>query len=320
MLFKVAALAALSASVKEASHGLAAAAQHVAACMILCSFEILLPSENSGEWILYVRAAMEVIQRAQLGNQSDYGDNVGLVDWVYYHNSLSRFTLSHWRHRYLAVGSTDTGTGPVTQIAHLLANLSAQAPLPQSRTHTILNTLSEICDVLLDPSDPRSQDVAYRNRLKALEWKVDNFPTWSSTTAVSDKPGEELEFTLQLYKTATRIYLTRASQNPLEPMANLDSSIDWAYTGALQHGNCRHFFPLLIIACEARTDEQRAAVLNLINRTEKKGYVRSMMAFRSQVQSFWKQYDLHADSDLILNYLGLMKAVISSNTALPSYA
>lgn len=40
MSLKVAALGALSASAKEASQGMVEAAQHVAACMILCSFEV----------------------------------------------------------------------------------------------------------------------------------------------------------------------------------------------------------------------------------------------------------------------------------------
>lgn len=83
--------------------------------------------------------------------------------------------------------------------------------------------------------------------------------------------------------------------------------------------HCRHFFPLLIIAGEARTDEQRVAIMNLIDRTEKHGYVRSMKAFRAQVQSFWVQQDLHADGEPILDYLGLMKGIISSDRVLPSY-
>lgn len=40
MAFKVAALAALSASAEEAARGPVEAAQHVAACMVLCAFEV----------------------------------------------------------------------------------------------------------------------------------------------------------------------------------------------------------------------------------------------------------------------------------------
>ncbi|KAI0490185.1 fungal-specific transcription factor domain-containing protein [Xylaria cf. heliscus] len=315
MSLKVTALRALSASAKEVSQGIIEAAQHVAACMILCSFEILLPSENSGEWLWYIRGAMDVVEGAQLGDHPDDSVTRKLLDWVYYHDAMSRFTLFHWRHQYPTVqASADTISRPIPPLVK-----DMKASLPQNPTHSILSILSEVWDVLLDPSDPRSQQIEYKDRLKALEWKVDNLPFAPFATISSDEDRSELEFTVELYKIATRVYLARASQSPLEPTADVDAIVDKAYTGPVQSCYCRHFFPLLIIACEARTDEQRIAILTLIERTDKKGYVRSMRTFRAQVQSFWIQQDLHADSELIPNYLGLMKSVISSNSALPSY-
>ncbi|KAI0406920.1 fungal-specific transcription factor domain-containing protein [Xylaria palmicola] len=339
MLFKVAALGALSASAKEASHGLMAAAQHIAACMILCSFEILLPSENSGEWLFYLQGAMEVVQRAQLGNQTGRSDDSSLLDWVCYHDLMSRFTLYHWRHKYLARAAPGTVTSPVPQstIQHLhlveerteglrkhffpiRTEWERRAPLSQSPPHAVFNVLSEICEVLLDPSDPRSHGIEYRERLRALEWKIDSLPSSSSArTPEPGDPGEDLRFTVRLYQTATRIYLARASRSPSAPAADLDALVAEVYAGPVQDCYCRHFFPLLIIACEARTDDQRAAILNLIDRTERKGYVRSMAAFGAQVRSFWVQRDLYADGDLVLDYLAVMKDVISANHALPSF-
>lgn len=73
------------------------------------------------------------------------------------------------------------------------------------------------------------------------------------------------------------------------------------------------------MACEARAEDQRAAILNLIARTEGKGYVRSMAAFRAQVCAFWTQRDLCEEAELVPDYLGLMRAVVSSDRALPSY-
>ncbi|KAI1126523.1 fungal-specific transcription factor domain-containing protein [Nemania abortiva] len=323
MLFKVTALEALSASANEATQGSAEAAQHVAACMILCAFEILLPSESSGEWLWYIRGALEVVQSTRLGDESDTSSNIDLVNWVYYHNSMSRFTLSHWRHKYLDVENTPTSCNLVSQFNQCARPAEERPPPPfLSPAHGILNVLSEICEVLLDPSDPRSGDIAYRDRLRGLEWMVDNIPSFTplSDSTKLDKSTEDIEFTVQLYQIATRVYLARASQNPLEPCVNLDALIDEAFRGPIQDCYCRHFFPLLILACEARGEEQRAAILNLIDRTERKGYMRSMETFRKQVESFWIQYDLHADDDLILNYLSVMKTIISSNPALPSYA
>ncbi|KAI0189797.1 fungal-specific transcription factor domain-containing protein [Xylaria flabelliformis] len=315
MSLKVAALGALSASAKEVSQGLVEAAQHVAACMLLCSFEILLPSDNSGEWLWYIRGAMEVIEGAQLGHKQDCRVVTKLLDWVHYHDSMSRFTLFHWKQQYPTVQPTETKSRPVPQST----NCSLFTENSKNPTHAVLNILSEICDVLLDPSDPRCNTVEYIDRLRALEWRVDNLPPATYPTLDSDDARDDFEFTVQLYQVATRVYLARASQNPLKPTADLDYLVDRQFAGPVKHCYCRHFFPLLIIACEARTDEQRIAILNLIDRTDQKGYGRSMETFRAQVQSFWIQQDLYADSDLNMNYLGLMKSVISSDRTLPSY-
>ncbi|KAJ3578276.1 hypothetical protein NPX13_g2299 [Xylaria arbuscula] len=316
MAFKVAALAALSASAEEAARGPVEAAQHIAACMVLCAFEILLPSENSGEWLLYIRGAVEIVRRAQLGNQCDNSD---LLDWVYFHDAMSHFTLYHWRHKSLTAETTETTLSPALPISQFL-NSGEKRPgsLFRDRPHAILDVLSEICEVLLDPSDPRSQNSVYKDRLRALEWKVDNLPSLPASSTELDATND-VEYTAQLYRISTRVYLARASQDPQQPIADLDEIIESAFAGPVRMCHCRHFFPLLIIAGEARTDEQRVAIMNLIERTEKHGYVRSMKAFRAQVQSFWVQQDLHADGEPILDYLGLMKGIVSSDRVLPSY-
>lgn len=338
MLFKVAALEALAASAEEAAQAPVEAAQHVAACMILCAFEIQLPSENSGEWLWHIRGAMEIIQRAQLGTQSDSIGTSDLIDWVYYHDSLSRFALFHWRHKSLA--AEPAAPAQITPYPPLLAGRRPPLPL-QSPTHGILNVLSEICSVLLDPSDPRSHDASYKERLRALEWKVDSLPsvpTSTTTTTTSSSPSissssssspspnndydsddETPDITIHLYKAATRIYLSRATQNPHHAPADLSALLAPAFAGPVRTCLCRHFFPLLIVACEARGEDQRAAILNLISRTEGRGYVRSMATFRAQVCAFWTQRDLCDDEGLVLDYLGVMRGVVSSERALPSY-
>lgn len=309
---------------------------------------------------------MEIIQRAQLGTQSDSIGTSDLIDWVYYHDSLSRFALFHWRHKSLA--AEPAAPAQITPYPPLLAGRRPVRPIPshlpptkqsktcpprcpakkkhqplplQSPTHGILNVLSEICSVLLDPSDPRSHDASYKERLRALEWKVDSLPsvpTSTTTTTTSSSPSissssssspspnndydsddETPDITIHLYKAATRIYLSRATQNPHHAPADLSALLAPAFAGPVRTCLCRHFFPLLIVACEARGEDQRAAILNLISRTEGRGYVRSMATFRAQVCAFWTQRDLCDDEGLVLDYLGVMRGVVSSERALPSY-
>jgi len=51
-------------------------------------------------------------------------------------------------------------------------------------------------------------------------------------------------------------------------------------------------FPLLILGCEARTDEDRMVVLDLISGTEQSKSVCTLGNVKSLIQSLWAQDDL----------------------------
>ncbi|KAI0376219.1 fungal-specific transcription factor domain-containing protein [Hypomontagnella monticulosa] len=316
---KVAALHYLSASAKESPLSSTEAAQHVAASMLLSAFEILLPIQSSGEeWLCYINGATKVLQVTRLNDQSNESDISHLLDWVYYHDAVSRFPTHHWRRKPLSLDATSSDS--------LVSQGFQSPPLAKHRpafpspnpAHAILNLLSETCDTLLSPWDPRSREEEYHDRLRALEERIENLPAIPalSTPAADTIAAVEIE----VYQLATRIYLLRASQSPWESSPKLESLIRRAFTVPLKANFCVHFFPLFILACEARTDEQRASILNLIDRTEKGARIRSMKGLRREIQSIWVQQDLHADSDLLMNYLGIMSAVISSSNTLPSFA
>lgn len=134
-------------------------------------------------------------------------------------------------------------------------------------------------------------------------------PTATSTSAA------------ELYQIATRVYLARASRCPWDPPARLDSLIDETFAGPAQFcGSCEHFFPLLILACEARKEEHRTVILNLMERTARDTRIRSIQGVKNAVLSVWVQQDLNADSDLLENYVGIISAAISMSSSVPSFA
>lgn len=180
-----------------------------------------------------------------------------------------------------------------------------------------MRLLSEVCDTLLDPWDPRSQDQQYQNQLKVLQTSIDSVATKSGAISFTS----ESSMAMKLYHVATQIYLARASQHPWESSADLDDLIDSAFSVVAQSCNsCQHFFPLLILACEARKEEHRRATLNLIDRTGRDARIRSVEGVRYAIQSVWVQQDLNADSDLLVNYTGIMNAAISLSSSAPSFA
>lgn len=178
-----------------------------------------------------------------------------------------------------------------------------------------MNLLSELCDKLYDPWDPRSRSEDYHNSLKTLEGRAENV----LSTLNLAKSSADTILGVKIWQLATRIYLARASQSQWESSINLESEIEDAFDGIVTICLCKHAFPLLIVACEAHTDERRAAIMELIGRTEREAFVRNFGKLRAMIRSIWVQQDLHADGDLLVNYLGIISTVISSNTTLPFF-
>lgn len=203
-------------------------------------------------------------------------------------------------------------------IYHPLLTIPFQHLPSVNPTFAILNLLSEICDTLLDPRDPRSQNEEYQSRLRDLETRIGNVPT--GPLSARSPGGGDAAFVVTLYQTATKIYLMRASQSPWEPPTNLESLVDAAFSGIIQSCNCEHFFPLLILACEAHEDEQRVAIMNLCERTQRDARIRSIEDVKNTIQSIWVQQDLNKDNDVLVDYLGILSAVISSSDTVPSFA
>lgn len=195
----------------------------------------------------------------------------------------------------------------------LLTNIHLQTLPSPNPTHAILNLLSELCDRLHDPWDPRSRNQDYHNSLRTIESRAENILSTPSlaTSSADTKLG------VKIWQLATRIYLARASQSQWVPSINLESEIQEAFNEVVTVCLCKHSFPLLIVACEAHTDERRAAIIDLIDRTERGGMNRNFKKARAMIHSIWVQQDLYADSDLLVNYLGIISTVISSNTTLP---
>jgi hypothetical protein len=69
----------------------------------------MVPCGSSGDWMLYVWGAMDVAKAHQLQGLLHNIDISVLLDWVYYHNALSRFTQHHSQQMLLALEATATG-------------------------------------------------------------------------------------------------------------------------------------------------------------------------------------------------------------------
>ena len=192
---------------------------------------------------------------------------------------------------------------------------------PRARpSYRILYFLSESFNVLLQAVENKRGVESCIEALYDLESKATQalnicgasvcaFP--DGTTDVADR--------IKLYRTAAMIYILRASESISHQFRNVQPLLDEAFSLLSQIATCELQFPLLVMGLEARTDEQRAIMLDLATRTEQKAH-RKKHCFRLTLKSWWAQEDLLADQDFVPNYMDRLSAVISRTTFMPSFA
>lgn len=307
---KIAAIEALAAASSGTISGIEAM-QHVAAGMLLCSFEIHRASCTSGQWRWYITGAKSIIRASSLsGSQFKHDSDFNiLLDWVHYHDALSRLSSLHWY-----PGPTkgqDPPSSNVTPEEECRFDECEDIPiLPaiELTTSSIANTLqvilTEACDVLVAKQYSISfNQTYYCNFMHGISWRLA-----SLATSVTSDP------ILELFYLATIVYLNRATGNLLEPETITQQRISRAFTIFAPMGLCERQFPLFILGCEARTDEDRRMVLDLVDRTDRAVSSRWMFLTRAFIQKVWVQDDLAGGE---LDYMDKLSAIMSTCKILP---
>ncbi|KAK4060850.1 transcriptional regulator family: Fungal Specific TF [Trichoderma aggressivum f. europaeum] len=239
--YKMVALKAMKDSVTSIIKGVDIS-QHIAAGMLLCSFEVSDPflkmmdvtqikqvqtaTVTCGHWISYVQGAKTMINLATspsfLNAGSDYSV---LLRWVHYHDVMAQFSLRHWE----GFGGASLNTKKRTiedLILRLRENVSFRS---QSRPSNILDLLEEVCNNVVDPSDSRYTKEDYRDYLKELEGKLRQDKL--SELDISLWPAEEwteASRMAELYTLATLYeFLKQLSDNPANIIIGLvrDTSV-----------------------------------------------------------------------------------------------
>ncbi|MCJ1314258.1 hypothetical protein MMC25_007938 [Agyrium rufum] len=292
--------------------------QHAAAGMLLCSFEVHQASCTSSQWTWYITGVKEVLGSSCLKYYSHDSDLDVLRDWVYYHDVMSRFVLRHWRGETLATVpnmSEDESLimPPSMRVLdkYQITGIALQCPDPSSAG--ILELLAELSEtVIAQRRDPASlqQIEGHMEYLRILEWRIRN-------VAIEIKPSSGGEDTVvpELFKFATLVYLNRISDDLLDQASSIKVIITDAFAMFSKLRSCERQYPLFILGCEARTDEQRLTILDLISRTEKQSSSRSLVHVKLLLQAVWAQDDL---SDTELDYWDKMSSIISCCTIVPS--
>lgn len=194
------------------------------------------------------------------------------------------------------------------------SSLTLQKNNETSSTFSTLEMLSTVCEtVSTRPAYTMSGEGLndYKGFLKILDWKIRNNPPLPTS---SNSP--ESIMLAELFQLATLVYLDRASGNLLDQEARTQERISKAFTILSQLPTCERQFPLFLLGCEARTDEQRVTIFDLISNTEKNTSSRSFMYTKRLLQAIWVQDDLATQQ---IDYTNKLSAMISCCSTLPTF-
>ncbi|KAK9425538.1 putative Zn(2)-C6 fungal-type domain-containing protein [Seiridium unicorne] len=127
----------------------------------------------------------------------------------------------------------------------------------------------------------------------------------------------EATLIVQLYQLALLVYLNRSSEGLMNQTVGIKEHIDRAFAIFSRLSSCKQQFPIHIIGCEARDDEQRAVVLDLIARTEKTNSSRSFHYCKKILQAVWAQDDLAYGNSI--GYRDKLISIMSRCKVVPSF-
>ncbi|EED15835.1 hypothetical protein TSTA_009570 [Talaromyces stipitatus ATCC 10500] len=288
--------------------------QHIAASMILCHLEMLGMPNAVSLWFCHLSEAKYLIDNAGVDSQYFQREFSRLLGWVEYHMVMSRFSIRHWYIKEESIKGIKNSV-PVDQGTCQLRKVKDVSYC----SHEILRYLNIMFEMIRQPTDLLYHSNEYENSLRCLENRIANIVP-SAPEGISDTmSGLSTAWvaTIELFKLAALIYLKRASRNFSGTSPQIDAMVERAYILLDDLEAVSLAFPLLIIGCEARTDEQRMRILEHIERAMTTSSLSSLHGLQIILQQIWVQDDLALDYEL--DYLNRLDAVITSYRIMPSF-
>ncbi|KAG7137162.1 hypothetical protein HYQ45_005418 [Verticillium longisporum] len=320
---KLSALRALSKSVSQATD-VKIAVQHVAASMVLSVFETQQTAETTNQWLFYLRGATSIVRSHSTAAFCSITDGGSILEWVYYHGLLARFSLRHWREprqeaKDDAAEYTKPTHNPWTTVNDTLLDTSAHC-MKEGLRHNImfepLNVLSSVVAELVPRHDRAARTTQYRTRVRELGHQVRTLGDQMTGDAVAKVRRAKAE----AYRISTIIYMSRVTGESVVPESDIPLLVERGLRMTSLISSCERPLPLLILGSEARTDEARVRVLDLLGAANDRGRDRDLRSVRWLLHALWTQDDLASDDDREVDYIDKLSYVFSSSVLVPHFA
>ncbi|KAI0424662.1 fungal-specific transcription factor domain-containing protein [Xylaria sp. FL1042] len=274
--------------------------RHIGATMVLCSIQTC----TSDEWAAYIRSVKHIIIAESLNSAARDSDFQVLADWASYHESLGLFSAAHWSR-----DGTNRPTGNFcteglyTRPDHLKAiNLLEETYMAISAKRSRQGLVEEQAD--------------YSNYLRILEFNIRQ----TLLSNVAHEGDTNTQLVTELFTLALLVYLGRATSDLLPELVDkTEHHIEKVFSIFPTLECCDRQFPLFVLGCEARNEEDRVNFLDLVSRTQTRSQAAPLVQVETLVKASWAQSDLADHAGLKLDYIEKLNALISSCKVIPTF-
>ncbi|TAQ87809.1 hypothetical protein B7494_g3898 [Chlorociboria aeruginascens] len=314
-LFKSKAISMLAASVKEGMH-LSEHLRCLAASLLLGWYKISSNADPADGWAFFVCGAIKLAKAMSLPRILG-SEEILLLDWLSCHTILAQFSTSHWRQSESCVYRQPCAEDPQLRNIYSLIPDRSRIMSFLGCSLEFLDILSLTCSAVLPRSHPNFLSREHKQQLDSLELRLISIPRHNDFATTTPREQKRTDLVAELYRLAGLVYLHRAGRRSRVGFQPTESVLRNAFSIIKQLEYCESVWPLFIIGCEARSDEQRLLIHQNFSKALKRRDTDNIRSIRKMVEASWIQDDLCEDEET--DYQLKINALMSANTVLPIF-
>ena len=121
---------------------------------------------------------------------------------------------------------------------------------------------------------------------------------------------------VELHHIATLVYLLRLSDCLADRATKIHQLVQAGFGILRDVGTCQWPFPLLILGCEASSDEARMEIMDIIQETVKSAHARDLQCVSDMLRLSWVHQGLAVST---WHYADMMSAILSTSDIVPTF-
>ncbi|KAK1241967.1 hypothetical protein MKX07_007790 [Trichoderma sp. CBMAI-0711] len=295
-------------------------AQAIAASLLLSLYEVLCPGGQTTVWSVHFDGCMTIVKSSYQGLKVNEGEHATLLDWVFYHNVLYKFSLQHWQRRtpeMAAIAQRDMRISRIVSTSHFVTIHSTLGCSLE-----LLECLSRSINLVKDRDDPDYLSKRHSHAIYDLERNIRDID--QQLCSGIDREDYHIAGSRKRYLTVSRmyqlavlIYLDRVVRGSFAESRLSRASAEEAFGLLRDLGSCERPFIMVMLALQAENDSDRLLILSTLKNAFHERPLSNLASTEHIIRRMWAQHDLHGSAQA--DALKILNTVISTNEIPPSF-